>query len=56
MLSRFEDIQILERLDETHGGTTQIVIGKHEERLVVCKVVTLLCSLSARRPSGTARV
>jgi hypothetical protein len=31
MLQKLSDIDILERLDETHGGSTQIVIGKFKE-------------------------
>jgi hypothetical protein len=29
MLEKFEDLQVIERLDETHGGSTQIFLGKY---------------------------
>lgn len=38
MLNKFEDINVLERIDETHGGSTKLVIGKFQDQLVVCKV------------------
>ena len=39
MFQRFEDLEIIQRLDETHGGSTQIFLGKYEKKLVVCKVL-----------------
>jgi hypothetical protein len=38
MLQKYEDLDILESLEETHGGSTKIVIGKFKGELVVCKV------------------
>ncbi len=39
MFQRFEDLEIIQLLDETHGGSTQIFLGKYEKKLVVCKVL-----------------
>lgn len=38
MIKRFEELQIVERLDLTHSGSTEIYLVRHEDRLYVCKV------------------
>ena len=32
------DFAIIERLDETHSGKTQITLGKYNKEILVCKV------------------
>ena len=49
-MQKFEDLHVIERLDETHAGSTQIYLGRHGKQLVVCKV-----SPVAFRPSRRAR-
>ena len=56
MLQKFEDLEILQSLDTTHGGHTQISIGKYQDRLLVCKVLQPAHRLSKRSLSKTAKV
>lgn len=41
MLQKYSDLEVLNSLDETHGGSTKIVLGKYEGELLVCKVLSL---------------
>lgn len=56
MLEHFEDLNIIERLDETHGGNTQIYLGKYEKKLLVCKVLLILNRLSKRNQCKIVKV